>query len=80
MAKPRPLTEGMVAILKRIAAGEDPAGVWTTGRSHSGGLVTAMAALKRRGLIDSMAFDAKLTDAGRAVVYGVGLDGGPKNG
>jgi hypothetical protein len=61
--RPRPLTDGMLTILRALAAGKPIHTVWASGRSHQGGLTTAMHALYKRGLITH---DYKLTDAGRA--------------
>lgn len=61
--KSRPLTAGMLAILKCKADGKDLSTIWATGRSHRGGLTTALYALHRRGLLTH---NHKLTDAGRA--------------
>ncbi len=63
--KPRPLTAGMVSILKALEAGKPLSTIWASGRSHSGGLTTALGALHGRGLITR---DHQLTEAGRAVI------------
>lgn len=61
--KSRPLTTGMLAILKCKADGKDLSTIWASGRSYRGGLTTALYALQRRGLLTH---ENKLTDAGRA--------------
>lgn len=68
MPKARPLTDGMLSILRNIADGKGAYASWCGGRSHSGGLQTALKALVKRGLITGK---GELTDAGRAAL-GVG--------
>jgi hypothetical protein len=70
---PRPLSDGMLAILRAKAAGKPAHTVWGTGRSYQGGLTTALAALCRRGLITPQ---GELTDAGRAAAGVKGPDHG----